>query len=229
MRPAHIKGQRKKEHRRLNKEWRKIRKEIRELPLIELDKPVRHGWYKEIVLTENIERYPRRDLIKEIFELLDTHCWGRTKKKSDEQWSKQRSKHFIFNDFPTISKKQFNGLSEKAQQICIPFQYRECKKLLTRFYVRIPKGAYMIKYTRAYITHRKTHDPDLESRLEWISQRLESRELYSLNAYNYKNTWHTKPSKVSRIKSKQVLRKYKNASVRGSIEELWERNYPGET
>lgn len=224
MRPAHIKGQRKKEHRRLNKEYRKTWSEIRELPLIKLDKPLRHGWYKEIVLTENIERHPKKNQIKEVFEILETHCWGKTKKKSDEQWSKQRSKHFIFNDFPTISKKQFNGLSEKAKQICIPFQYRECKKLLTRFYVRIPKGAFKIKYTRAYITHKKTHDPNLVSRLDWITQRLESRELYDLNGYNYKDTWHSKPSKLSRIGSKQALGKYKNTSVRSAIEELWERN-----
>ena len=63
MRPVHIKEQRQKEVRRIDKEHREIRKKIHGLPLVKLDKPIRHGWYKEIVLTENLDRYKTQEVV----------------------------------------------------------------------------------------------------------------------------------------------------------------------
>ena len=72
MRPVHIKEQRQKEVRRIDKEHREIRKKIHGLPLVKLDKPIRHGWYKEIVFTENLDRYKTQEVVEEIFEILNT-------------------------------------------------------------------------------------------------------------------------------------------------------------
>jgi hypothetical protein len=224
MRPAHIKEQRDKEVRQLWKERRTLRKEIYNLPYIKLDKPLRHGWYKEIVLTENLDRYKNKKAIEEIFKMLDTFYWGRTKKECEENWNNQRSKHFIFRDVPTISKKQFNRLSEKSKRLCTPFQYREYRKIKTRFYIRMPKNAYRIRYTRAYITHFQVHDPNLHSRDAFLEQRLLSPGFYELNEYRYRDKWSTKETKKSRVKIKQELGRYKNASYRSLRIELWERN-----
>lgn len=212
MRPAHIKEQRAKEVRQINKEKRRIWREIQELPNIKLKKPYRHGWYKEIVLTKNIERYKNRKYIEEIFNVLDTYYWGRTKKECMKKWDKQRSNHFIFREVPTISKKQFNKLSTRAQKLCTPFQYRECKKLRTRFYIRIPKNAYRIKFTRAYITHVKMHDPTLHSREDFLEQRLLAPGLYEADNNNYVDRWSVSDTKRSRIKVKQELGRYKHMS-----------------
>lgn len=224
MRPANIKHQRQKEARIINKEIRFIRDEIRKLPLIELDKPVRHGWYKEIVLTKNLERYKSQKAVEEIFEILNTYFWGRTKSECEKRWNCQRSKHFIYRDVPTISKKQFNKLSVKAQQLCTSFQYRECKKLKVRFYVRIPHNAYRIKFTRAYNTHRKLLDPNLESRLDVLDQRLLSPGIFEANrannSWNWRSYWEMNETKRSRIESKRELRKYQNTSAGSTIEEL---------
>lgn len=214
MRPAQIQERREKEVRQNLKEQYKIRNKIRNLPLIKLEKPIRHGWYKEIVLTKNIDRYKNKKDIEEIFDVLDTYYWGRTKEICDLHWDSQRSKYFIFREVPTISKKQFNKLSEKAARLCTPFQYRECRKLKTRFYVRIPKNAYSIKYTRAYNTHVKTHDPELHRRESVLEKRLLAPGLYDANKYNYKDTWSTKETKKSRIKIKQELGRHKYASYK---------------
>lgn len=226
MRPEHIKAQRQKEARRIRKEQRMIREEIRKRPLIKLDKPIRHGWYKEIVLTENLDRYKSQEAVEEIFEILNTYFWGRTKKECDKQWECQRSKHFIYRNVPTISKKQLNKLSEKAQRLCTPFQYRECKKMKTRFYVRIPLNGYKVKYTRAYNTHKKLLDPNLESRLAVLDQRLLSPGVFEADRATdrwrwRRDDWETSEAKRSRIKSKQELGRYRNASARSIIEELW--------
>lgn len=223
MRPEHIKEQRQKEVRRIHKEQHEIWDKIGKLPLIELDKPIRHGWYKEIVLTENLERYKSKEAVEEIFKVLNTYFWGRTKKECDEKWNCQRSKHFIYRNIPTISKRTFNKLSRKAQILCTPFQYREEKKLKVRFYIRIPLNGYRIKYTRAYNTHRKMLDPNLESQSDVLENRLLKPGLYEANqaANNWnwrRNCWQIPESKRSRIKSKQELRKYRNTSSRSKIE-----------
>lgn len=223
MRPEHIKEQRQKEVRRIHKEQHEIWDKIGKLPLIELDKPIRHGWYKEIVLTENLERYKSKEAVEEIFKVLNTYFWGRTKKECDEKWNCQRSKHFIYRNIPTISKKTFNKLSRKAQILCTPFQCREEKKLKVRFYIRIPLNGYRIKYTRAYNTHRKMLDPNLESQSDVLENRLLKPGLYEANqaANNWnwrRNCWQIPESKRSRIKSKQELRKYRNTSSRSKIE-----------
>ena len=229
MRPANIKAQRQKKVRQIRKERQLISEKIYELPLIKLDKPIRHGWYKEIVLTENLERYKSQKAVEEIFEILNTYFWGRTKKECEKQWDCQRSKSFIYRDVPTISKKQFNKLSEKAQRLCTPFQYRECKKLKTRFYVRIPHNGYRIKFTRAYNTHRKLLDPNLESRLDVLENRLLSPGMFEANRADdryrwWGNYWHTTELKKSRTRSKQELGRLKNISTKAAINKLLDRD-----
>ena len=224
MRPAHIKELRQKEVRRIDKEHRAISNEIYDLPLIKLDKPIRHGWYKEIVLTENLDRYKSKGAVEEIFKILNTYFWGRTKKECEKHWNKQRSESFIYRDVPTISKKQFNKLSAKAQFLCTPFQYRECKKWKVRFYVRIPVNAYRVKFTRAYNTHRKLLDPSLESRRDLLENRLLRPGLYEAEQSTYHSRWrcylHAHGIKTSRTKSKQELGRYNNTSASKTITEL---------
>lgn len=224
MRPANIQAQRQKEVRQIWKERYKIWKEIHDLPLIKLEHPVRHGWYKEIILTENLDRYKSKPEVEEIFEMFQTYYWGRTKKECEKRWNCQRSKHFIYKDVPTISKKQFNKLSPRAQRLCTPFQYRENKRLRTRFYVRIPHNGYRIKFTRAYNTHRKMIDPVLESRLSLLEARLLKPGIYEANEardpYSKDYWWKEGEVKRSRINSKQALGKYRNTSARSAIEEF---------
>lgn len=226
MRPAHIKEQRQKEVRQIWKRQRAIWKEIRELPYHKLDKPIRHGWYKEIVLTRNIDRYKNKSHIEEVFELIEKQYWGKSKADCEKKWDNQTSRYLIFRDFPTISKKQYNKLSNKAKALCTVFSYYDCRKIRKRFYVRIPKNAYQIRFSRAYITHVQEHHPELFSEDDLLEQQLIKRGYYEVNrnTYYYRDDWSVSKTKKQRIKTKQHLGKYKNASLGSIIDELWEVN-----
>ena len=210
MKPQHIKSKRRKEVRQLFNELDRIRDEKKALGYAKLEKPIRHGWYKEMVLTENIERYKNQDAMLEIYKVLNRSFWGRTKQHCDKEWNAQISIHLIYRGLPTISKKQFNRLSLKAQKLCTVFKYREekSKKVRYRFYVRIPKNAYRIRYQRAYVTHTKIIDPALESRGDLIWQAFKKSKYYAIysEGYCYKE-WRTTDFKKEKLRTKRELKK----------------------
>lgn len=212
MRPAHLKQRRAKEVRRILKRRNAIRNERIALGYAKLEKPVRHGWYKEFVLTANLDRYKSQPEIEEVFDKIVRSYWGRNKKECDKRWNAETSKHFIVRDMPTISKKQFCKLSDKAKQLCTPYLYRECRKMKTRYYIRIPKPAYKIKYTRAYVTHTKLIDPVLEQEDALLEQHLEKPGYYNFQCRSWgdwRDRWSTPETKKDRLRSKKALREYR--------------------
>ena len=209
MKPVHIKQQRQRVVRGLLRRQREIWKAQNNLGYIELKTPIRHGWYKEIIITENVDRYKNKSVILEIYNEIEKCFWGKTKEDAEKVWLTQTSKHLIYKGFPTVSKKQFNRLSFKAQSMCTSFQYRnECKKLRVRFYVRIPKGAYKIKFKRAYITHRKRIDALLKSENDLIIQKLNNPLYYNIaeSCFSYRCHWEFKAFKQEKIKVKRYLK-----------------------
>lgn len=222
MKPVNTKEKRIREVRRMLKRQRQIWKEIRNLGLIELKKPIKHGWYKEIVITNRIELYKNQTTILEVYDKIEKYVWGKTKEKAHYKWQEQTSRYFIYKDVPTLSKRQYNKLSYAAQCLCVPFQfYTERKKLRTRFYLKIPKSAYKIKLTRAYITHRKRIDPNLLSELDFISKQLNKKGYYNINQafYPWKDYWNLKPYKQEKLKTKKHLKELKKIKVQKLIED----------
>ncbi|WP_431166669.1 hypothetical protein [Tenacibaculum halocynthiae] len=228
MKPKHIKEQRQKAIRIIRKRQREIYQKIRELGYIKLKEPIRHGWFKEIVITENVERYKNKAAILELYDCIEKSFWGRTKEKADKQWFHKISKHLIYKEFPTISKKQFNRLTYKAQAMCTVFSFRsENKKIKKRFYIRIPKGAYKIKYTRAYITHSKRIDPELESELDLLEQQLYKSGYYEIWQESYwKNYWRTPQEHKQKFQVTKQLNALKKYSLQDIINDniSWEIN-----
>ena len=147
--------------------------------------------------------------IRELFEVLEKRRWGRTKEECDKKWLTEANKHLIYNDMPTINKKEYSKLSLSAQQLCRPYFYKCHKKWRTRYYVRIPKNAVRIRYKKAYVTHTKIIDPTMISRMDWIDKKLNSPEFYGIQQgmYSYKDYWSLPDSKVDRINSKRELAK----------------------
>ncbi|GAA0730807.1 hypothetical protein GCM10009430_42330 [Aquimarina litoralis] len=80
MRPAHIKGQRQKEVRSIQRRQRKIWAAQRNLGYIKLEKPIRHGWFKESVITKQVEKYKNQEYIIELHEKL-VNPFGEEQKK----------------------------------------------------------------------------------------------------------------------------------------------------
>lgn len=228
MKPRHIKEQRQKVIRNIRKRQRAIYQEIKDLGYKKLEEPIRHGWFKEIVLTENIERYKNKAFILELYDCIEKSFWGRTKEEADKQWFCQISKFLIYRDFPTISKKQFNRLTYKAQAMCTIYSYRdENKKLRKRFYVRIPKGTYRIKYTRAYITHSKRIDPELESELDLLEQQLYKSGYYEVWQDNsWRTYWVNDSGQKEKQQTKKQLKALKQYPLKDIINDniSWEKN-----
>lgn len=229
MKPVNIKEERQKEVRRLkNRQW-EIWKLQRDLGYIELKKPIRHGWYKEIIITEKVERYKNKAAILELYDKIERYYWGRTKEEAENKWLNQTSKHLIYKEFPTINKKQFNKLSYKAQCMCTSFQYRnESKKLKLKFYIRIPKGAYRIKYSRAYITHRKRIDPELIREDDFIDSQLNKKGYYNIaEAMNpWKDKWDYADGKQEKLQIKKHLKALKKYALNYVINDniSWENH-----
>lgn len=229
MKPAHIKGQRPKIIRQIHKRQRKIWEEQRNLGYIKLKKPIRHGWFKESVITKHVERYKNQKYILEIFEKLKKSFWGRTKEAAAEKWLQETSKYLINKELPTISHRSFNKLSDGAQRLCTPFRYyTEEKKLKLRFYVNLPKGTYKIKFTRAYVTHSKRIDSRLESEDALLEQQLLKNGLYEevQKGNNRKDYWQTTEVRKEKLQTNSKLRALKKHSIQQIIKEeiVWERN-----
>jgi len=229
LKPRYIKEKREKEVRRIWKRRYEIWQEMGELGYIELKKPIRHGWFKEITITHKVERYKNKAAILEVYDEIEKIFWGRTKERAQKKWIHQTSKHLIYKDFPTLSKRQFNKLSFKAQCLCTPFYYRsERKKLKLRFYIKIPKGTYRIKFSRAYITHSKRIDPVLESESDLLGQQLLKKGYYEADQKlnKWKDDWNLSNRKQEKLKTERALKSLKNYAIEDILKEKisWGKN-----
>jgi hypothetical protein len=229
MKPAHIKSQRQKEIRRIQKRQRNIWEEQRNLGYIKLEKPIRHGWFKESVITKNVEKYKNQEYIEELHKKLEKSFWGRTKQEAEKNWLHETSKYLINKELPTISPRSFNKLSDGAQRMCVPFRYyTKEKKLKLRFYVNLPKGTYKIKFTKAYVTHSKRIDPKLESEDALIEQQLLKNGYFEevQKQYNWRDYWKISKDKKEKLKINSKLRDLKKYKIPEILKEeiSWERN-----
>ena len=216
MKPKHIKEQRLKLVRQNWKKSRELWEAEKALGYKKLEPPIRHGWFKEIVIVRKIERYRNKEAIIELYEKLHNSFWGRTKEDADKVWLRSTSEYLIHKGLPTISRRQYNKLSFKAQCLCTPFKYLTYrKKWKLRFYVRIPKGAYRIKYTRAYITHSKQIDPVIKSASALLEQQLLKPGVYEadkrLDPYKYK--YYSMKPVICRGKVKAELKQLKSYAM----------------
>lgn len=228
MKPAHIKEQRLKEVLRIHQRHWDIGKERRALGYIKLEKPIRYGWFKELVITYRVERFKNAKYIMEVYEKMEKCLWGRTKEAAEKRWQSQTLKHYIRNDVPTLSRRQYNKLSDGAQRLCVPFVHRiERKKVRIHYYVKMPKGTYRVKFTRAYITHSKRIDSILESEASLLDQQLEKRGYYEIDQKmnQWKYDWDWKDEKIER-KKKRDVQNLKRYSIDQIINEeiSWEKN-----
>ncbi len=222
MKPKNHKALREKEVRKIYRQLDVLYEKRSELKLIKLDKPYRHGWFKELIITTNVDKYANKEHIEEVYRLVEKKVWTKTKEEAERKWRCQISKYLINKEVPTINKKQYNRLSNEAKKLCIPFQYyTERKNLRTRFYVKIPKGAYKIKFTRAYVTHTRNVDPQLDKQIAFLNQKLKSKGYYETERKLFPwLTYDDWPSYIeSRQEGKRKVRDLKSKGIKYLINE----------
>ncbi len=229
MKPPHIKCKRAKEIRRIRKRIGQLWAEKNALGFIELKKPIRHGWFKEIIITHGVEHYKNGAAIREVYDKVEKLFWGRTKEEAEKKWCHQTSKYLINKEIPTISRKQYNRLSDKAKLLCVPFHYMvESKKLRLRYYVKIPRGAYRIRFTRAFITHSKRIDPKLESESALLGQQMKKHGYYEANEKldKWNDWWKVEEVKKRNRKIKKDVQNLRKYSIHQLLKDeiSWEKN-----
>ncbi|MFY0604635.1 MAG: hypothetical protein JXQ93_11885 [Flavobacteriaceae bacterium] len=232
MKPPHKKAKIKKEFRKILKRQRELFQEIHNLGYIQLEQPIRHGWYKELVLTRSVEKYKNSEAIKEVYKMIKTSYWGATKEKAQLAWDRERTRYGLVKDKPTISTKSYRKLSDKGKNLCVVFKYKvkHQRKLKTRFYINFPKGCSQLKFTRAYITHRKRIDSSLQSELDSLENKLLKSGFYELNAGGIWNRWNRMSmsfkNKNETHRVKECLSQYRNNVINQELKEniSWEIN-----
>lgn len=232
MKPPHIKAQRRKEIRQIEKKQDELYVELRNLGYEKLEIPIRRGWYKVIKLTPEVERYKHAKAIKEVFGKIKTSYWGATKEKAQLFWDQERAQYMLSKDKATISRKSFNKLSKKAKDLCVFFRYKDkkTKKYKGKFYVNFPKGCIQIKYTRSYVTHRKIIDPKMIREIAFLESLLMRKGYYNVyvGVYAWSPWWDNgdEERRKRERKLKQNLRMLKKESVEDLIKDnvSWEIN-----
>jgi len=229
VKPVHIKTKRKKEVRRILRRQQAIQQEIIALGYMPLDKPLRHGWFKEIVVSSKIERYKNQAYILEILKVCPNFFWGGSKEKVEKSWEELISQNLIYNNFPTFCKAEFDQLSPKAKSLCSPYHFRdEEKKMQLRYAIKLPKGAYRKKYTRAYITESKRMDPSLEMEYDLLNQQLLKSGFFEANIARYRwiDYWNLTLVEKENNKTKRILKSLCRYPLKDIHNEdsLWEIN-----
>ena len=232
MKPPHKKAKKEKEFRKILKRQQELYKQRHELGYIKLKEPIRHGWFKVMELTPFVEQYKNADAIKEVFDKITTSYWGATKEKAEQYWDKERTRYMLVKDKPTISKRSFRKLSEKAKELCVFFRYKNeyTGQRGGRFYVNLPKGSFEVRFRRSYITHRKIIDPAIESEIAQLDNVLLQPGLYELNKRGYWFRWsrmdRSFERKAETHRVKERLMSYRNTIISEGLKEkiVWELN-----
>jgi hypothetical protein len=195
MKPAHIKEQRQKQLRKVDKRLREVWEKQRELGYRKLEKPIRHGWFKEVVLTHKIERYRNYEHIIAAFKKCKVQIWGADKGKAEANWYKSVRRFEIYKNFQLISPKAYNKLPISVQKLFHKYEYiNYWGKTRYKYYVQIPKECYRVKFSKAYVTHSRIIDPLLESEHAVLEAFHEKKEYYNLHAkkWNKYKRWDRK-------------------------------------
>ena len=195
--------------KKLEKELEQIRIAQHNLGYIELDKPIRDGWFKSFRLRDDVARSKMAKVYQEVLDAVLQEIWGREKKHADKKWRKFFNRHHRNFQRPGVRRlgeKEYQNLSSKAQR-CFIKRRRKGHRGYVNFYSCIlPRYYFQITYRRAYITRWRVISPVLKSRETEIREILSSSELWSYSSYNcYHHRYWFNPHKIERRKTKVIL------------------------
>ncbi|MCX6181230.1 MAG: hypothetical protein NT150_04800 [Bacteroidetes bacterium] len=145
---------------------------------IHLEKPLRHGYYKELEFREEVLKRKEAPVFLEILEATKVVKWGITRKRLEKSWVEQskRTNRIQYPGLKAFVKKEFDGLSEKAKKYFIKRQRDNCflndGEIL--YFSTLPVMYFNFKVSRAYIYKRRIIDSVLDKEMKWINHKLET-------------------------------------------------------
>ncbi|MEN7550731.1 hypothetical protein AAG747_22615 [Rapidithrix thailandica] len=179
----------------LHKQIERLSIAQQKLGYVRLEKPVRHGWFKHLVLRQDIANREDAAVFQEIVKIAAKWIWGRDKPHVNKEWERaaENNKLFQFPGFKFIEKDRYKLLSGKAKKYFKEYELYWSPWLgsVKAYYCLVPSYYFVPGYTKAYLTHRKVIDGELERRIAELEVQLNQRELYpySLYAGGYPGKW----------------------------------------
>lgn len=175
---------------KLEREEISLYMEIRNLPLIELEKPFQSGWMRFFVLREDVSRCIQAELYQNILDKINTTQYHRNKQfKVKKRRLRKRiyvakeQKIKVFTLYEWLHPK--NPLTQHEKSL---FRSREvyCKRNKTTSleYFYPEPWRFVLKVKPHMITHVKMIDLSLESRLKLIDNYFTNHDLRR-NSYRY--------------------------------------------
>ena len=195
--------------KQLEGELKKINKAQAELGYIELEKPLRDGWFKTYVLRDDIRRSKKARIYQEVLDAVLVEIWGREKKYADKKWENYFRSHYKTYQRPGIKRiyvKEFSKLSSNAQKCFIKRRLPGYKKRHTIYVCLLPKYYFQLSYRRAYLTKFRITSPILEQREQEIMEILSRPTLRTYSKYyNYRYRLYREPHRGERRKMNMAL------------------------
>jgi len=215
---------REKEVLAIQRELRKLRNAKWNLGSYELPKPIRHGWYKHFRLRDDIARRRDAKVFQNVLDVAGMKIWGRDKKHMEKvwAWAMRRDPRVLVPGIYKLDKKRYRSLLPAAQKYFEGFElnWTYWRGSHMEYHCRVPSYFFVPTSTKAYITHRKIIDAQLEMEISELEGLLLLPKYYALDNYSYRNHWR------SFIGHKRDRRKVKMGLSKVSIENyeeiIWE-------
>ena len=104
--------------RQIQKELRILYQALYSLGEIPLDKPIRNGWYKHLVMRPDISRRKDADVFQEILDVCSRWVWGSDKKMADKRWVQnvKHNKDWQWAGLAWTTPDRYKILSPKAKR-----------------------------------------------------------------------------------------------------------------
>jgi len=216
-----------KKVRSLEQELDRINDELWNLGYTILEKPLRDGWYRTMVLRHDIAKHKKAHVYQEILNAVNIKFWGREKKYADRammRYFRNRNRLYYRNDIRYLDKKAYMSLSSAAKKYFFKAKIKINFRHLSVYISTLPKYYFVSTYERAYITKRKIIAPKLESRIQEIENELLSSKFYALSNYNgYSYKLYHEPNRKRRRRTNVALRSFDIEYLESMTDsEIWE-------
>jgi len=216
---------------KLERELSRIYAATHNLGYIELDKPIRDGWFRTFRLRDDIKRSKHGPVFQEILDKVTVRIWGRERKSANIAWIKYFKDTYISYQRPGIrylTKEKFDKLSAKAKRHFRCVLRKGYRRYEEHYVCLVPRYYFIENYDRAFITRRKIIAPELERRAQEIEETLLRLEFYNISKYTrYRNRLYHCPNKVRRVRTRSFLSQIdlEDPDARSYISERMKHHY----
>lgn len=188
-----------KEMYRLNKEYRRVQYQIRDLGYEDLNPPIQRGYKRLFVLTEETKYSKRADFYQTILDKINTvwyspHKTFKQKKRRIGKWKFRIRNEQTLQEIDSYVFDKVKNFTEEERKYFYPVEYYDypCKRYRTK-YIFIEQWCFVLQTKPHMITKVQIKDSELEQYRDELGDYLDRhknrRRLIKLqggNTYSWK-------------------------------------------